>query len=389
MNRQTYICAQGNVKVEVARFDGAEGSTPEAHVMLHLTRRGLDFDTTVDRIEEAIREIWTTTDLQTFHPLLKRYFLSDPANQAARLEERTGTAPDCAVSVVGQAPLDGTKVALWIQATAGPKPSVGRAGVHAMETAWEHNGLTHFWHTGYRDSKGDSADQTETLLQRYTADLKRHGLTLAENCQRTWFFVHDVDVHYGGVVRARRDFFAARGLTRDTHYIASTGIQGRSTGAQALVQLDGYAVKGLLPDQISYLHAPTHLNPTYEYGVTFERGTRIAYADRTHLLISGTASIDHRGEVVHVGRIVEQTRRMWDNVEALLQAGGSCMDDIAHLLVYLRDPADYEVVQPLFAARFPHTPQVFLWAPVCRPQWLIEMECIAIRPDGNPAFPAY
>ena len=51
----------------------------------------------------------------------------------------------------------------------------------------------------------------------------------------------------------------------------------------------------------------------------FERGTSVEYGDRRHLFISGTASIDHRGEVVHVGDVREQTRRMWENVEKLLE----------------------------------------------------------------------
>ena len=66
-----------------------------------------------------------------------------------------------------------------------------------------------------------------------------------------------------------------------------------------------------------YLYAPTHLNPTYEYGVSFERGTYVDYGDRRQVFISGTASINHRGEVVYPGDIRKQTERMWENVETL------------------------------------------------------------------------
>ena len=61
--------------------------------------------------------------------------------------------------------------------------------------------------------------------------------------------------------------------------------------------MDTYAVKGLQPGQIQFLYAPTHLNPTYEYGVTFERGTAVTYGDRKQIFISGTASIDNKGEI--------------------------------------------------------------------------------------------
>ncbi len=388
MKNQTYICAKGDVRAEISLFSPAEG-TDEMNILLHLTHAEHDFHRTLAELESAVKELWEKEEFSAFHPLFKRYFLSDPANQSEYIEAANEAGPSCSVSIVGQAPLDGTKAALWIMAVTGPAPTTVKVPCNASETSWGHNGLTHYWHTNYHTNGGNSESQTDILLHSYTDALNRHGMTLAENCQRTWFFVHDVDVHYGGIVTARRRFFQEQGLTRDTHYIASTGIQGNGAEALSLVRLDGYAVKGIQPGQITYLYARTHLNPTYEYGVTFERGTRVEYADRAHLFISGTASIDNKGEVVHVGDIVRQTRRMWENVEMLLKEGGSGLEDVAQMLVYLRDPGDYPVVREMFNERFPHTPKVFLWAPVCRPKWLIEMECMAIRPQGNPSYPAY
>jgi len=121
------------------------------------------------------------------------------------------------------------------------------------------------------------------------------------------------------------------------------------------------------------------LNKTIEYGVTFERGTLFNYGDRSHIYISGTASIDNRGEVLHVGDIVKQTERMWENVEALLSEGEMSYDDVMQIIVYLRDTADYDVVSRMFRKKFPNTPYVITLAPVCRPTWLIEMECIAVQ----------
>ncbi|MEE1288891.1 MAG: Rid family hydrolase, partial [Bacteroidaceae bacterium] len=102
--------------------------------------------------------------------------------------------------------------------------------------------------------------------------------------------------------------------------------------------------------------------------------------------ISGTASIDNRGEVVHVGDIRKQTLRMWENVEKLLEEAGMTMEHCAQIIVYLRDTADYKLVNQMFAERFPEIPTVITLAPVCRPTWLIEMECIAIRENINPQY---
>ena len=37
----------------------------------------------------------------------------------------------------------------------------------------------------------------------------------------------------------------------------------------------------------------------------------------------------------------------------------------------------------MFSERFPNIPTVITLAPVCRPTWLIEMECIAVRQREN------
>lgn len=73
-------------------------------------------------------------------------------------------------------------------------------------------------------------------------------------------------------------------------------------------------------------------------------------------------------------------------MEALLAEGKAGFGDVAHMLVYLRDVADYELVNRMFEERFPDVPRVILWAPVCRPGWLVEMECMALVPEGNPEY---
>lgn len=316
-------------------------------------------------------------------PVFRRYFLSDSANQDSLVKDADRELPACAVSVVEQPPLNGTKVALWVYIQAGMEITVRNKGL----TEVSHNGYRHFWTGGRAHPDASGADsQTRVLLTGYIAGLEELQCSLAENCIRTWFFVQNVDVNYAGVVTARKEVFITQGLTEKTHYIASTGIQGRHAEPAAVVQLDAYAVKGVSPQQITYLYAPGYLNPTYEYGVTFERGTAVTYGDRRHIFISGTASIDNRGEIVFPGDIRKQTRRMLENVDALLQEGGASLEDIAQAVVYVRDPADYLAVKQYLEANCPFLPYLLVWAPVCRPGWLIEMECMAIVPIREPAF---
>jgi hypothetical protein len=43
----------------------------------------------------------------------------------------------------------------------------------------------------------------------------------------------------------------------------------------------------------------------------------------------------------------------------------------------------------MFKNKFPQHPFVIVYAPVCRPGWLIETECIAIKKENNNGFSRY
>ena len=83
----------------------------------------------------------------------------------------------------------------------------------------------------------------------------------------------------------------------------------------------------------TYLKALDHLNPTHEYGVAFERGTRISL-DQQLFLISGTASIDRHGNVVYMGDVMRQADRLLENIDALLHDCGASLDDMQYFIVY-------------------------------------------------------
>jgi len=188
------------------------------------------------------------------------------------------------------------------------------------------------------------------------------------------------------MVKARNEVFTREGLTPDTHFIASTGIEGQTTVSSALVTMDAYSVGGLDVGQITYLKALDYLNPTHEYGVAFERGTAIDYGDRRHILISGTASIDCSGEIVYPKDIQKQTQRGFDNIKALLSEAQADMRDVNLMIVYLRDPTDAIFIDAYLEANYRDIPTIVVFAAVCRSGWLIEIECTAIKEISNPGF---
>ncbi len=367
-----------SAQAEVFTFQPPGGGVAEYHVTVRVTDTRLPF---AEQAQAVLSAFYTLLDgrLKGAVPVFARCFLSDAANQADPLLGLMPDAIDFPLSIVEQAPLDGTKIALW----AWLQTDVQNQVLHNGLVEVKHGAYRHLWGASACNRAANSEYQTRLLLNDYVMQLMEQGCKLADNCVRTWFFVQNVDVNYGGVVKARNEVFVTQNLTERTHYIASTGIGGRHADPKVLVQMDTYAVDGLRPGQMGYLYARTHLNPTYEYGVSFERGAYVDYGDRRHVFISGTASINNKGEIMYPRDIRRQTARMWENVEALLAEAGCTYDDVAQMIVYLRDGADHDVVKELYDARFPRVPKVFVHAPVCRPGWLIEMECMAIRAQEN------
>lgn len=367
-----------NVEAQVSRFAISEKPT-EYHVMFHVTRRNMSFVEQLSHLQGACKE-FNNTRIPSAKAVFVRYFLSDSTNQIDLLNKTMGNTP-CAVSIVEQAELNGTKIAMWC---------IYQTDVE-LESSTDsfivkHNGYSHIYNTYLHCNQGNSEEQTSKVLSDYVEHLRKHNVTLAGNCMRTWLFVQNIDVNYAGVVKGRREFFEKEGLTKDSHYIASTGIGGNHSDSKCNVLLDAYALKGFKPGQVQYLHAKDHLNPTYEYGVTFERGTAIHYGDRSHVLISGTASIDDKGQVLYPGDVNKQADRMLENVSALLAEAKASVSDIASAIIYLRDYADYAIIKAWADYRLPDVPKTIVFAPVCRPDWLIEMECMAIIEEKNEKF---
>ena len=369
-----------NASAEIFKYD-ADNGVSEYHVMIHARCPEDTYEQQLNAVVNAYFAL-LEGEIRGAVAVFKRYFLSDAANQSDMLLALTTESSDCALSIVEQPPLNGTKIALWVYLQSGVQTRVLHNGLFEVR----HGAYRHLWSGNAFNRAANSEYQTRLLLNDYVMQLMEQGCKLADNCIRTWFFVQNVDVNYAGVVKARNEVFVTQNLTEKTHYISSTGIGGRHADPKVSVQMDAYAVDGIKPGQVHFLYAPTHLNPTYEYGVSFERGTYVDYGDRRQVFISGTASINNKGEVVHPGNIRRQTERMWENVEALLKEAGCTFADLGQMIVYLRDMADYAVVKEMYDKRFPATPKVFVHAPVCRPGWLIEMECMGVKRLENTEY---
>ena len=386
MQFSTITNKEKHTKAEISEFRKGEGIS-EYHVIIHITKATLSFDEQLNSIFSSLKKLCSNVFPDTTIAF-QRFFLSDAANQTEHLLKNLPENKNN-ISIIEQSPLNGTKIALWVyllkNTNISPQNSLQENCLYGLK-GFRHGKYNHLWKCTSISNNGDSENQMRILLNEYVKQLKQNNCTLLDNCIRTWIFVQNIDTNYAGIVKARKELFSDNGLSEKTHYIASTGINGRHADKDALVIFDSYAIEGIQNEQIQYLYAKTHLSSTYKYGVTFERGTCVHYGDRRHVFISGTASINNMGEILHDGNIYKQAERMFENVEALLIEADCGFEDMAQMIIYLRDIADYQSAKNYIEKRFPLTPKVIVLAPVCRPGWLIEMECIAIREGKDEKF---
>jgi len=370
-----------NTKISYNLFK-KNGGVAEFHAILELTDYSdLSAAEQFEKVNQSIVQLFLQPFLENVTPVLLRWFVSDVVNQSELIPQ----SDNVAVSIVQQSPLNGSKVALWIY---------GIEDIQSIRTSdssisIKRPGYSYHYHTQLFSKEGNAFQQTTSIFANYIKSLSEFQCSLEANCIRTWLFVHNIDSQYADLVVARRKIFESENLISETHYISSTGIEGKYKYPEVITLMDAYAISGISQEQIVYLKGSSHLNPTHEYGVTFERGTSVQYGDRRHVYISGTASINNRGEIVHPFEIELQTIRVLENINILLAEADCNMEDVAQLIVYLRDIADYKCVEKYMRNQYPHIPMIIVLAPVCRPGWLIEMECVAIKGIEDSRFEKY
>jgi len=368
-----------NTKVSYNLFK-ENGGVAEFHAILELTNVHSKLSTAeqFNNINHSIVQLFLQPFLDNISLVFQRWFVSDVVNQSELIKQ----SGNVAVSIVQQSPLNGSKVALWIYGIEDIQ------SIQASDSAISiyRPGYSHHYHTQLFSTEGDAFQQTTSVFNSYIKSLSQLQCSLELNCIRTWLFINNIDSQYADMADARNKIFESENLTSQTHYISSTGIEGKYKYPQVITLMDAYAISGISQDQIVYLKGQSHLNPTQEYGVAFERGTAVQFGDRRHVYISGTASIDNNGQIVHPFDIELQTIRVLENINVLLTEANCDMEDIAQLIIYIRDIADSKCVEEYLRTQLPNIPMIIVSAPVCRPRWLIEMECIAIKSIEDSRF---
>ena len=124
----------------------------------------------------------------------------------------------------------------------------------------------------------------------------------------------------------------------------------------------------------------------YAKKVSFSRGIRVELDGCVLLFISGTASVNERGESVHPGEVKTQAERTLANIKALLESEGADWHDVVKTTCYLADFRAYDEFNEVRNAFYeaegldPFPASTCVEARLCRPELLVEIEAIAVIP---------
>lgn len=104
------------------------------------------------------------------------------------------------------------------------------------------------------------------------------------------------------------------------------------------------------------------------------------------IYVGGQDAVDEKGDIVGKGDLKMQTEQVLANIEKALTAAGAGLENVVKWTVYIvqgQNPQEgFEVFRKKWGNRQnPPTLTVLFVAGLANPEWLIEMEAIAVVPE--------
>jgi len=117
-------------------------------------------------------------------------------------------------------------------------------------------------------------------------------------------------------------------------------------------------------------HAPTPMGPYSQ-----------AIIEGDFIFVAGQGPIDPLTGKRELGDARSETRRVFENLRAILEAAGSSLDQVVKCNVYLRDINDFAAMNEVYATYFsaPFPARTTIQAGALPGGIAVEIECIAKR----------
>jgi enamine deaminase RidA (YjgF/YER057c/UK114 family) len=224
--------------------------------------------------------------------------------------------------------------------------------------------------------------QAENMFRKAEALLKSKGASFRDVI-RTWIYVDNILDWYNEFNSARNTCYTDFGLLRngdanhaeDIFLPASTGIEGKNPeGASTIMDLLAVTQRSNTEIQIQPLYGVRQRSP-YRYGSAFSRAMRVSEPDQKWIFVSGTASINEKGESVYIRDLPSQVKHTVEVVESLIHPEGTSFSDLCEATVFLKRKSDFPLYREVAKSLgLSNIPAVYLVADVCWKELLFELD---------------
>jgi len=230
--------------------------------------------------------------------------------------------------------------------------------------------------------------QTLNMFEKANCILKANGFEF-KNVIRTWVYLNNILNQYTKFNEARNLKFkefklipneVTDNLYEQIYIPASTGISCNNVFESSGV-MDVFAVKKKDNSCISIFNdAGNKQKSAYRYGSAFSRSMVIENNKSKYIYLSGTASINDKGETVFVDDIENQIEMTKSVIEALLEKESFNLSNICEGTVFLKK-AKYISEYERFCQKYGliKLPCVITVADVCRDDLLFEVDATFVE----------
>ena len=380
------------------------------------TRTG-DFEAQATEVLSRVKALAGRTP--PFEVVRLTLFLKDCANRSRSHEivetifsehsqdRSQGIVP--ATICITQPPCEGHEVVVeaWgVEKDAGPV-EIEQHGSNVVVVRHGEARVLHFGEVGSNGRRGELYQESLQAFRSMGRDLESSGFRY-DQVIRTWLYLGDIvgleagGLRYDALNRARSDFYRDIPFGKGLRLAGGEGpIFPGSTGIGTSERTIAMSCIALQAEQEEVLVVPLEnpkQTPAFRYEdrtqketPKFSRAVALATPNHVVTLVSGTASIvSSRSE--HLDDAAAQTEQTLDNIEHLVSSENfdrygigpvsPSLADLSTARVYVKRPEDYEAIRRVCEDRLGEVPTLYAVADICRPELLVEIECVALSTRG-------
>jgi len=196
---------------------------------------------------------------------------------------------------------------------------------------------------------------------------------------RTWLYIDNILDWYDELNHARTNFYNEENIF-DGFIPASTGIGLSNLNGKSL-SISAYALREGKDDCIIRMIESPLQCPATDYKSSFSRAVEISFNTSKRLIISGTASINSRGETLHKDSIEKQIEHTMEVVKSIMINEQYGWDNVVRSIAYF--PATKVEKYFINYCMLNNIDSSYIMAvngTVCRDDLLFEIELDAVKP---------